>query len=67
MTAEMLTQLINEFRQLQIEVAELKAAREPVQVVDDDEGSIRYQLYYKDGYEHQAKHLLAEGLATFLE
>jgi len=51
MTAEMLTQLINEFRQLQIEVAELKVARQPVQVVDDDEGSIRYQLYYRDGCE----------------
>jgi len=42
MTAQMIGQLIQEFRQLQIEVKELKAARQPVQVVDEDEGSVRY-------------------------
>ena len=51
MTAQMIGQLIQEFRQLQIEVNELKAARQPVQVVDVEAGADRYKLYYSDGCE----------------
>ena len=35
MTATMISRLIQEFRQLQIEVTELKAAKKPVEKVDD--------------------------------
>jgi len=45
MTAKMLGQLISEFRQLQIEVTELKASGQRVTEANDEEGSIRYQLY----------------------
>ena len=36
-------------------------------MVEAEEGSIRYQLYYRDGCEQQANRLLAEGLAAFLQ
>ena len=67
MTAKMLGQLISEFRQLQIEVTELKAAGQRVTEVKDVEGSIRYQVYYARYYEQEARSLLADGLAAFLK
>ena len=66
MTTKMLGQLISEFRQLQIEVTELKAAGQRVTEVKDVEGSIRYQVYYARYYEQEARSLLADGLAAFL-
>jgi len=55
MTSQMISQLINEFRQLQVEVTELKAEARHVEKPSDEEGSFRYQLYYGDGCERQAR------------
>ena len=63
----MIGQLIQEFRQLQIEVTELKAAGQRVEEVNDEDGAIRYQLYFMEGCEQKAKQLLADGVAAFLE
>ncbi len=67
MTATMIDRLVQEFRQLQLEVTELKAAGQRVEVVKDEDGAIRYQIYYRHGYEQEARQLLANGLTTFLE
>ena len=55
MTTKMISQLISEFRQLQLEVTELRAANEHVSEAKDEEGSIRYQVYYSRYYEQEAR------------
>ena len=51
----MINQLISEFRQLQLEVTEMKAANQQVSETKDEEGSIRYQVYYGRYYEQEAR------------
>ncbi len=67
MTAAMIDRLIQEFRQLQIEVTELKASGQRVEEINDEDGAIRYQIYYMNGYEQQGRQLMADGLTAFLE
>ena len=45
----------------------MKAAGQREQKVKVEDGAIRYQLYYREGYERQARQILADGLATYLE
>ena len=66
MTTAMISKLVQEFRDLQIEVTELKAAGRRVEKITNEEGAFRYQLYFEDGYEQQARKLMAAGLAAFL-
>ena len=55
LTTKMISQLVSEFRQLQIEVTEMKAANRQVAEAKDEGGSIRYQLYYGRYYEQEAR------------
>ena len=55
MTTKALNQLIYEFRQLQLEVTELKVAGKSMEEAKDEEGSFRYQLYFGRYFELEAR------------
>ncbi len=67
MTTQNLHQLLMEFRRLQLEVSEMKKADARVEDDTDKKVTLRYQLYYRDGYLERAREVMADGLDAFLK
>lgn len=67
LTTQNLHQLLMEFRRLQLEVAEMKATDTHIEEEKHEKVTLRYQLYYRDGYLERAREVMADGLAAFLK